>query len=730
MPNLRTPTLDGTLTVGGTDGAIEIYRDAIGVPHVWATSIHDAFFGQGFVHAQDRLWQMEYDRRRSSGRLAEILGPRALTFDIFNRGMDLDGCSRRDHAALPDEAQAVVDAYAQGVNAFLTTTDYLGYEFEICGITPAPWEAWQCGAVLKVRHVLMGTFDNKLWRARLFAALGIDGVVSPGSAHGREDLLIIPVGATETYDAGLDDIAVDALATSARADGSNNWAVDGSRTSSGKPIVAGDPHRMLEVPNVYYQNHIACPAFDAIGISMPGIPGMFHFGHNEHVAWCVTHAMADPHDLFVGGEVIEKRTDIVKVRGGDDIEIEIATTAQGPVVIGTPGADDGVALRWTASDRATTSLATILPTLLSRNVEELDEVMRDWVDPCNNFVMADVEGTIGYVHRGRVPDRPRANGWLPVDATNDWGDDVPYDELPRLRDPEEGMIVTANNRVVPNSYPHYLGMDYSQPGRAQRVLDRLRELEKATAEDMADIHGERTSLPARVIRDAIQRVAPQPELEDWNGAMEPGSAAAAIYATIRDQLAGVLVEREPFAQLVANPYAKDEPFPSPAHSRIRTALPRIIGSDLVPDDAIDEAAKRAIALLEAELGADRAKWRWDALHRTNTVHPVARTSPEYGQTLNPPRVGMGGDGDTPQAGSCEMGTWIQHSSVARYVFDLGDWDNSAWVIPLGASGHPASPHYADQAETWSKVKLFPMTFSWDKIRAGAETRQVLEPPAR
>ncbi|MEX2395218.1 MAG: penicillin acylase family protein, partial [Actinomycetota bacterium] len=266
-------------------------------------------------------------------------------------------------------------------------------------------------------------------------------------------------------------------------------------------------------------------------------------------------------------------------------------------------------------------------------------------------------------------------------------------------------------------------------GRARRVLDRLREMKVATADDMADVHGERTSLPARVIRDAVQRVVPQPELKGWNGAMEAGSAAAAIYATIRDQLAAVLLEREPFTELVTNPYAKDEPFPSPAHSRIRTALPRIVDGDLVGDDSIAEAVKRAITLLTTELGPNRSKWRWDALHRTNTVHPVARTYPEYGQTLNPPRFGMGGDGDTPQAGSSETGTWIQHSSVARYVFDLGDWDNSACVIPLGASGHPASPHYADQTETWANVKLFPMTFSWDKIRAGAETRQVLEPSA-
>lgn len=707
MPPVRgVPTLDGTVQAGGLDVPIEIFRDSSGVPHVRAKTTHDAFFGQGFVHAQDRLWQMVYDRRRAEGRLSEWLGPRepVRILDVFVRRMGLAESARSDHEQLNDETKDVLEAYTAGVNAFLRTNPPLPLELQLLEIDAVEdWEPWHCGAVLKVRHVLMGTFGVKLWRQRLVDALGPSGRVSPGSSHEREDLLIVPVGATETYNAPL---FVDA----AQPDGSNNWAVHGSRTKSGKPLVAGDPHRALEAPNVYYQNHIACPDFDAIGFSMAGVPGMFHFGHNERVAWCVTHAMADTQDLYLERpeDIIETRRETIGVRGASDITFDVQRTKRGPIVI----TDPLMSLRWTGTDGFNTSLQTILPTLRARTVHELDDVMRDWVDPCNNLVMADIDGAIAYLCRGRFPIRSKANAWTPVPGwtgEHEWTGDVPYDELPRLRDPVPGFIVTANNRIVGNDYPYFLGMDYSQPGRAERILARLQELDGATNDDMASVHAERVSMPGLIMRAAFG-------LEDWDGSMDPDSREALVYYAIRDELAAVLCERGPLAKVVENPYASDEPYPSPAHYRIRTALPRIIDTDLVDDDAIREATQRALAKID-----DGATW--GDVHKTKTVHPVFRAVPD--EALNPPVVSMGGDGDTPQAGSEEKGLGIVHSAVARYAFDLGDWDNSGWIVPTGSSGHPDSPHYADQAQDWADVKLRPMLYSWDRIEADAETRQTL-----
>jgi penicillin amidase len=716
---------------------IDIFRDEIGVPHARARNVHDAFFAQGYIHAQDRLWQMDSDRRRASGRLAEVLGPRALRMDIFCRRMGLESTSRVDYHAYDKATREVLDAYAAGVNRYLETTDELPVEFAICGVEPAPWEAWQCGAVMKVRHVLMGNYDRKLWRKQLFDTLGADGAVAFGSVDGREDTLIIPVGGVRRWNADPS-----ALATAGTPDGSNNWAVHGSRTLSGMPLVAGDPHRTLEVPNVYYQNHIACPEFDAIGISMPGVPGMFHFGHNEHVAWCVTHAMADNQDLFVErftpdgryefrGQTREgeHRVERVDVRDGSPVDVDITVTHHGPVIFGDPKSGSAITLRWTGTDHPNTTLRSLLPMLCATSVDELEEAMRSWIDPCNNLVSADRSGAISYLHRGRVPLRNRANGWMPVPGwtgEHEWNGDVPFEELPRLRNPDAGYIVTANNAVRQGEDP-YLGMDYAPRYRAERVLERLRPLKRASSKDMASIHADRVSLASARFRDAVRRVI------DWDGAMDPDSAGAAVYAVLREQLAIELCEGDLLRQVVENPYVED-PLPTPAQTRVRVALPRLIDTDdrrLIEgrswSEAIDDAMPNALAWLKATLGDNERLWRWDHIHTTRLAHPVARAYPEHAKALNPPAVGCGGDADTVNCASWESGLGIYHGSVARYVFDLGDWERSGWVIPLGTSGDPRSPHFSDQATKWSRVELFPMTYSWERIEAGAESRQTLEP---
>jgi penicillin amidase len=507
-------------------------------------------------------------------------------------------------------------------------------------------------------------------------------------------------------------------------------------------LVAGDPHRTLEVPNVYYQNHIACPEFDAIGISMPGVPGMFHFGHNADVAWCVTHAMADNQDLFVErfdadgryefrGEWLptEQRIESVEVRDGAPIDTDITLTHHGPVIFGDPQSGEAITMRWTATDRPNTTLQALLPMLLASSVDELEEAMRPWVDPCNNLVSADRSGAISYLHRGRVPLRPRSNGWTPVPGwtgEHEWEGDVAFEDLPRMRNPDAGYIVTANNRISADEQP-YLGMDYAAEYRARRVLDRLAAIDDATAEDMVAVHADRVSIPSTSFADAVARVT------DWDGSMEPDSTGAAVYAVLREQLAKRLCRHEPLAKVVTNPFVED-PLPTPAHTRVRVALPRLIERDdrtllagRTWPDVIDDALASAIDWLEATLGDDRSAWRWDRIHTTRLVHPVARVSAEHTRTLNPPSIGCGGEAETVQCASWESTLGIYHGSVARYVFDVGDWDRSGWVIPLGTSGDPESPHYTDQAETWARVDVYPMTYSWDRVEAEAASRQTLEP---
>ncbi|MDP3062291.1 MAG: penicillin acylase family protein, partial [Chloroflexota bacterium] len=453
------PDVTSSFRLRGPEGLVEVYRDGYGIPHVRAQGLHDAFFAQGFVTAQDRLWHMEYDRRRACGRWAEFAGAEAVEQDVLARRVRLAATSRADYRAASPEAKAMLDAYAAGVNAFLRSTKRLPIEYRIVGAEPEPWLPWHSLAVFKVRHALMGVFEMKLWRAMLLRRLGPERAAAlfPGYEEGQ--LLILPPGATfrGPEAAPVEDFAhmADALrGLGAGEGGSNNWVLSGSRTASGKPLVAGDPHRSLDTPNVYYQNHVACPDFDVAGMSFPGVPGFPHFGHNQNVAWAVTHAMADYQDLFIErfkqgaphlylfrGRWHRAKVyhEVVKARGLPDVPFDVTVTHHGPVIAGEPSQGYGIAFRYTATSEPCTFAEALLPQLRATSADELEEAMRPWVDPCNNFVFADTSGNIGYRTRGKVPVRSMANAWLPVPGwtgEHEWQGYIPFEEMPRSRNPE------------------------------------------------------------------------------------------------------------------------------------------------------------------------------------------------------------------------------------------------------------------------------------------------------
>ena len=760
------PDVTSTLRVPELGAAVDVVRDSLGIPHLRASSRHDAFLAQGFVHAQDRLWQMEFDRRRAMGRWSECVGPAAVEWDTLARRLRLAATSQTDYAAFDDATRGIFDAYAAGVNAFMATTDRMPVEYGLLGITPEPWEPWHSCAVFKVRHVLMGVWGTKLWRARVLRLLGPELAVTLGTFGDHDGVLIVPPGAE--YRQALADLSElqpgeAALAEAAELQGgSNSWAVHGSRTASGKPLVAGDPHRLLDTPNVYYQNHVACPEFDVIGYSFGGVPGFPHFGHNQQVAWCITHAMADYQDLYVerfkpgdpgtyefqGAWLgAEHWQETLTVRGAAPVEIDITVTQHGPVVVGDPRSGHAITMRYTATDVPNRGLQCLLPMLLAGNVAELTESMRDWVDPCNNLIGGDVHGDIAYLHRGRVPLRARANAWLPVPGwtgEHEWQGDVPFEELPRLINPDTGFIATANNRVVGDDYPYYLGLNYAPPFRAKRVVERLRNLRNATIADMASVHADRVSLPSRLFVAALsgaqiadaRALEAQRRLQAWDGSMDKGAVAPTLYVALRDQLVRTLLAQPKLTALRQNPYAGEPQAMSP-DVRLWAPIVTMIENDdrtILPvgqtwSDMLANALPRAVAYLSEQFGPDMDDWTWGAVHTTNPVHTLAGVFPDLAEQLNPPSVSIGGDGDTVQAAAIFPGQnfKVNGMSVARYAFDTGDWDNSGWIVPLGSSAHPASPHYADQASDWSDVQLRPMLYSWDKIEADAETTQRLEP---
>jgi penicillin amidase len=764
------PDLAGPLRLAGLGARVAVWRDPEGIPHVRAGSTLDAFFAQGFVHAQDRLWHMEYDRRRAYGRWAEYVGPAGVAQDRHMRRLRLGPSARVDYEAASLETRALLEAYAAGVNAFVEGTATLPIEFRILDARPEPWTPWDSLVVFKVRHVEMGPWQAKVWRARLVGHLGPERAARLCPGAPPNPVLIVPPGAV--YEgpepAGLAEFEAGAAALAAVASweqGSNNWAVAGSRTASGKPLVAGDPHRALEVPNVYYQNHVACPEFDAIGLSFPGVPGFPHFGHNRAVAWCVTHTVADYQDLFVERfdprdprryryrdewRLAETARETIHVRGGAPVELDVTVTHHGPILLGDPGTGPAVALRYTATAEPNRTFDALLPMLRAGSADELEAAMRTWVDPVNNFVFADVHGAIGYRTRGQVPIRAAANAWLPVpgwDGTHEWQGAIPFEAMPAIRDPGTGWIATANARVTGPEYPHYIGLDFAPDFRTRRLVERLRGLSGATVADMAAIHADRVSIPAREILETVRALGPALRVDEhatrardllagWDGTMDAGSVAATVYAAFRERLMRDLMTPI-LGPLAAEAFA-GMPRGGVAHmARLRAQLGEWIRRDdrqLLPAGtdwpaALARALAGATADLRATLGPDPAAWSWGRVHATQPQHPLSLAFPELGGRLDPPAAPIGGDADTVQAASFVPGAGfgVTGTAVARYAFDLGDWERSGWVVPLGGSGHPGSPHYADQVAPWTECRLLPMRYDWSRIRAEAESHQVLDP---
>lgn len=731
------------MEVEGLENKLTIQRDQWGVPHVSAQSSADAFFGQGFVQAQDRIGQMEYDRRRAHGEWAEIAGSGAVNFDKFVRRCGLRQAADREYNALSPAAQKVLDAFAAGVNAYLLTNQPLPPDLSLIRLTPDPWSPQDCCAVFLMRHVVFANWQKKLWRGRLINALGADEVIR---LHDSEDRMVplitgppdLASPSSRAGDPAVESVLAAMAQLAEPAAGSNAWALSGARTATGRPLIAGDPHRAIEAPSIYYQCHLRAPEFDAIGLAFVGVPGFPHFGHSQHTAWAITNANGDYQDLYVEPAVVRSaRIETIAVRDAAPIEIECYETERGPIVFGDPASGASLALRSTALVEASSGLEVLDPMLRATTTAELDAVMASWVDPVNNFVSADTQGSIAYRTVGRIPLRDRANSWGPVaggDPQFDWTGDIPFTEMPQSVNPESGLIVTANQQIASDDYPYFMGFDYSRPDRALRLHDRLDDMNKASVDDMRAVLRDRVSLGAQIwvplVLEALEGESEFNYLSSifsgWDYSMDPDSVAATLYVVIRD-FVGKEIADNPIFDSVRLPYA-EEPAGAfqPLSLRLWVLLTSLlekndtslISSGQSWSDLLRSGVASALDYLRREIGSDESRWQWGKLHQCAPRHPfVLGSSPEtraaWAQALNPPSVGMGGEWDTVMCAAhpAGYGFGVITTSVARYVFAVGDWDECAWIVPLGASGDSSSPHYCDQQEKWAAGEMVPMAYS-------------------
>jgi penicillin amidase len=752
------PPLSGTLRLPGLRDDVVVHRDAWGIPHIRAKGEADAFFALGVVHAQDRLFQMELNRRRALGRSAEWLGATAAEGDALARRLGVEAASRRDYEAASSEARDMLAAYVAGVNAFLASGAPDPVEYRLLEARPESWEPWHPIAVMRRLGLLMGSVWFKLWRAAALPVVGAENAAKLRYDDGGRDLLCIPPGVEAArWEADLKALApaittlLEASGADATGGGSNNWAVGPARSATGRPVLAGDPHRIFEIPNMYTQHHLACDAFDVIGLTVPGVPGFPHFAQNGRVAYCVTHAFMDIHDLFLerfdaagvntqvadGWRPVTRRTETVMVRGGAPREVEIIETVHGPVIAGDPASGTALALRSVQFAETDHSFDCLPRMLRADGVAALFRATRGWGVIDHNLVAADVSGHIGHLVRAKVPRRPRANGWLPVPGwtgQHEWQGWIAHEEMPVAIDPPGGVIVTANNRVVADEHPDYLCTDCHPPHRARRIAALLAEGQHAP-EKAGAIHADTLSPIAMLLRERLAAL-PQPadavqaalraRLLEWDGRMDTASEAPAAYIALRRALTAILTERSGLAALAGHPWLSPAPGIAPPN-QLWWTLPALLRAD---DTAMLggwswpqalEAALAQAAVANAE--------PWGEAHRPRFAHPLSAVFPEAAAMLDPPARPIGGDGDTVLANGvvCTTGPAAAYGPLARYAFDVGNWEESRWAVFHGVSGHPGSPHYADQNAPWSACEMVPMLYDWRGIEAEAESRQTLTP---
>ena len=771
LPNLTDDVTSTKIVSGAT-----IFRDQWSIPHISADNAYDAFFAQGYATAQDRLWQMDFDRMRCLGRAAEYLGPSALTEDALMRRRSFEAVSRADYALCSGDAKTALDAYTDGVNAFIGSDDPLPYEYELLDSMPERWEPWHCIVVYKVRNSAEGSFQAKLWRAKLAAEVGPEKAarLSPGYQQGM--YLTVPPGVVYEGPAenAVDELraAVNVTAPLREIDGgSNGWAVSGDLTASGIPMVGGDSHRGLEVPNVYYQVHMRTDDFDVLGHSIPGMPLVMHFAHNRYVAWGMTHGGVDTQDLFVeqlrrsgdGVEYLfkgtwlpgESRSEQLFVRGGDVETIEVVETLHGPIIAGSVDDGWGIALADPGSAHATPWVDAALDAMKSRDADEFEQALSGWTDRVNNHPYADVNGNYGYALKGLIPIRGAVNGWGPVEGwtgEHEWHGFIPDDEMPRSRNPETGWAVTCNQRVVDEDYPYFLTGSFGPDYRARRIISHIENAKSEgnllRVEDMAAFHGDVGTVPGQKLLSRIKGIDPGTIsdgstraaleiLQAWDGTLSADSVGAVVYSACNDEIALGLMER--CYAVDRDGFAANPDLNAFDHLRRQlkpaflNALERGDGSEYLADgetvdDFLAAALTSAAAKLEEQYGSVDAV-TWSEVHVTKQVHPLSSVFPEAADSLNAPAVGTAGDGDVPFATGSRPSWDFRTGSgpVNRYLHDPSNWSAGRWVVPLGVSGNAGSPHRHDQQEFWATVAGIPQLFEWDEIEQNASTVQRVTP---
>ena len=758
------PQTTGETRVAGLAGPVEVMRDRYGIPHIFAGSNEDASFALGYVHAQDRLWQMEMSRRIAAGRVSEIVGPGGLETDRFLRTLGVRRAAEANLRTLDAETRKLLEAYAAGVNAFLASGPVLPVEFWLTGARPEPWTPLDSMAWGKMMAWdLGGNWRSELLRMRLAKTLPLARIHEFLPPYPGEQAPVI-ADLKELYGTmERDAIRLAQFAPDNDGVGSNNWVVSGERSTSGKPLLANDPHLGLTAPPVWYFAHLNAPGINVIGATLPGVPGVI-LGRNERIAWGMTNTGPDVQDLYIekldaaggylapeGARPFQVIEETIKVKGAEPEKLRVRISRHGPVISDvTRSAQEEsprghvIAFAWTALAEDDRTMRASLQFARAREWDGFLAAARDFQSPQQNMVYADVDGNIGFVAAGRVPLRKAGNnllgmapapGWL---AKYDWTGYIPFEQLPRSFNPASGAVVTANHRITPPGYEHFISSEWQPPYRADRIQQLLDATPKHDVPSFARIQADVVSLAMRELLPKLLATRPRSEqarkalelLRKWDGAMALERAEPLIaWAWWRE------LSRAIYADELGNAFQQNWLSRAVFTANVLSGDPELARwCDDVRTQAVETCQEQLAQSLDAALadlarryGSDPSRWRWGEAHAARHEHRPFGRQPLLAKLFDI-RTPTPGDAYSVNVGRSNLNDDAEpfanrHAASLRAIYDLSNLENSLYIHSGGQSGNILSEHYKAFTEAWAKNEYIPMRLERKTLEA--EPHQVL-----
>ncbi|HXG31032.1 MAG TPA: penicillin acylase family protein [Thermodesulfobacteriota bacterium] len=757
------PTLEGEIRTGRLRSPVRIIRDVYAIPHIYAKNTHDLLFAQGYITAQDRLWQMDLSRRIATGRLSEIFGKDTVEIDYFFRALELKDIAERIYMGLDDESREELDSYASGVNLYIESgkktleSIVLGYDIE-------PWSPVDSISIhLLSAFDLSINMDEEIFAIKALRRFGEETLGELLHEYPKNGGMIIPEGTRKSsFVPNIPEgyrMAREEFGLFQGKGASNNWVIDGTRSMSGKPLLANDPHLRAQIPSVWHEIHLKASGINVIGVTFPGSPYVL-IGHNERVAWGFTDAMVDRVDLFIERISPENpreywyvdrwermRTKRVEIgikegSGYSTIVKEIDYTRHGPVISPfEPGVKEVLSMGWTGSTVKDQTIKALSILNRAKNVEDVRKGGRYSGIYTLNVVCADVDGNIGYQLVGGVPVRGKEtayrlsslHGKLPVPGWTDkyeWKGFIPYEELPGLSNPPLHSIATANNRIVGEGFPYLISSTWALPYRYERIVSLLEEKGRFSLEDLKRMQADVYSVPARRFVDELLGVRTDnlevrwvlEELSDWDYEVRSTSLPALLYEVIRmdlirnafqDELGDIYPDFLYTLNFNQNPIDNVMEDPD-SHWWDDTGTPHRESRDEMIVRSIGEAIRE----IGKGLGMEKGSWSWGRLHRYRFIHPLGRGI-FLDRVFNPKPIPAEGDRDTINNSYFGYKRRFDPTEKTydaaiipsyRFIVDLSDINHALGMNSTGESGNPLSGRYSDMMEDWSQVKYHPLLF--------------------